>query len=341
MAETKQLDYKKIFIEILKRRRYYYIVIPVVFLLSCIYILSIPRTYISETEVVPETESGAASAGALTSLASTLGFDLSAMESTDAITPIMYPNLLKDNGFISGLLDIKVRTIDGKFEDNLFNYVYYYEKKPWWSRFKSYVINLFKSSGSASTAEFDPYRPTKKEHDAMEELRSKIVLKVDKKTGSISIQTTTQDALISKVLADSVREHLQHFITQYRTSKARKDVAYYSELVAKARVDYENSRAAYAKYADSYMHSNWTNNRSKADAMEKDAEMLYSNYTVLNSQLQAAKTKVQEKTPAFMLVKGASVPIKPSAPKRMIFVFVMTVLAFCATTLYILREIVK
>ena len=341
MSDTRRIDYKKVFIEIFKRRRYYYIVLPVVFLLSCFYILSIPRTYISETEVVPETESGAASAGALTSLASTLGFDLSAMESTDAITPIMYPNLLKDNGFISGLLDIKVKTIDGKFEDNLFNYVYYYEKKPWWDRFKSYVINLFKSGNSAATAKFDPYRPTKKEHDAMEELRSKIVLKVDKKTGSISIQTTTQDALISKVLADSVREHLQRFITEYRTSKARKDVAYYSELVEKAKKDYEKSRVTYARYADSYMHSNWANNRSKVDAMEKDAEMLYSNYTVLNSQLQAAKTKVQERTPAFMLVKGASVPIKPAAPKRMIFVFVMTMLAFCATTAYILREIVR
>ena len=93
MSETKKIDYKKVFTEILKRRKYYYKVLPVVFLLSCFYILSIPRTYVSETEVVPETESGAASAGALTSLASTLGFDLSAMESTDAITPIMYPNL--------------------------------------------------------------------------------------------------------------------------------------------------------------------------------------------------------------------------------------------------------
>ena len=71
MSDTRRIDYKKVFIEILKRRRYYYIVLPVVFLLSCFYILSIPRTYISETEVVPETESGAASAGALTSLAST------------------------------------------------------------------------------------------------------------------------------------------------------------------------------------------------------------------------------------------------------------------------------
>jgi hypothetical protein len=40
-------------------------------------------------------------------------------------------------------------------------------------------------------------------------------------------------------------------------------------------------------------------------------------------------------------VKGASVPIKPAAPKRMIFVLVMTMLAFCATTAYILREIVR
>jgi hypothetical protein len=42
-----------------------------------------------------------------------------------------------------------------------------------------------------------------------------------------------------------------------------------------------------------------------------------------------------------MLVKGASVPLKPSGPKRMIFVLVMTILAFCGTTIYVLRDIIS
>ena len=341
MSEVKKIDYKRVFKEILNRRKCYYKVLPTVFILSCLFIICIPRTYTSDTEVVPETESGASSAGGLASLASTLGFDFSAIESTDAITPIMYPNLLKDNGFISDLLKIRVRTLDGKIEDTLFNYVYYHEKGPWWSIVQSYIINLFKSSENGTGREMDPYAPTKKEFDAMEKLRGHIKLKVDKKTGSIYIETTTQDALVSKVLADSVREHLQRFIIKYRTKKASNDVKYYSDLVVKAKIDYEESRKAYSRFADRNMNSNWKEIASKSDAMEKDAEMLYNNYSILNTQLPASKAKLQERTPAFMLVKGASVPLKPSGPKRMIFVLVMTILAFCGTTIYVLRDIIS
>jgi uncharacterized protein involved in exopolysaccharide biosynthesis len=52
----------------------------------------------------------------------------------------------------------------------------------------------------------------------------------------------------------------------------------------------------------------------------------------------AAKAKIQERTPAFTVIKGASVPVKPSKPKRMVFVALMLILGFCFTSLYILSE---
>jgi len=50
---------------------------------------------------------------------------------------------------------------------------------------------------------------------------------------------------------------------------------------------------------------------------------------------------VQERTPAFTLLKGASVPIKPSGPKRMIFVIGMVILAFFGTIGWILKDELK
>ena len=64
-------------------------------------------------------------------------------------------------------------------------------------------------------------------------------------------------------------------------------------------------------------------------------QLKYNTYTALNNQLQAAKAKVQERTPAFTVIKGADVPVKPSKPKRVIFVLAMTFLAFIGTGLYI------
>ena len=56
-------------------------------------------------------------------------------------------------------------------------------------------------------------------------------------------------------------------------------------------------------------------------------QLKYTTYTTLNTQLQASKVKVQEKTPAFTVLKGADVPLKPAGPKRMRFVILMLFLA--------------
>lgn len=58
----------------------------------------------------------------------------------------------------------------------------------------------------------------------------------------------------------------------------------------------------------------------------------------MSTQYQDAKARVQERTPAFTILKGASVPIKPTGPKRMLFVLAMTLLAFFVLTLWSVRE---
>jgi uncharacterized protein involved in exopolysaccharide biosynthesis len=58
----------------------------------------------------------------------------------------------------------------------------------------------------------------------------------------------------------------------------------------------------------------------------------------LSTQLQAAKAKVQERTPAFTIIQGAAVPVKPTGPKRMLFVIGMVFLAFIGTAFHVVRK---
>ena len=51
-----------------------------------------------------------------------------------------------------------------------------------------------------------------------------------------------------------------------------------------------------------------------------------------------ARAKLQEKTPSFTTLIGATVPIKPAGPKRMLFVAFMLVLATLSYAIYILRD---
>jgi uncharacterized protein involved in exopolysaccharide biosynthesis len=54
--------------------------------------------------------------------------------------------------------------------------------------------------------------------------------------------------------------------------------------------------------------------------------------------LEAAKAKVQDRTPAFTIIEGAAVPVKPAGPKRMIFVIGMMFLTFIGTAFYITKK---
>ena len=131
---------------------------------------------------------------------------------------------------------------------------------------------------------------------------------------------------------------LQNFITDYRTRKARVDVDYYQKLTNEAKKDYEAIREKYVNSADANTDVILESVRAKVEDMENEMQLKYDAYTTLDKQLQAAKAKVQERTPAFTMIKGSSVPIKPAGPKRMIFVAGMIFLSFICTAFYLVRK---
>lgn len=338
----KAVDYRKVFSEIRKRKKLYLITLSITLVVSSLYIICIPREYTSSTEMAPETEGPTTgSTSALGSLASTFGLDLSNMQSTDAITPLLYPDLMKDNGFVASFFSVKVQTQDGKIKTDYYTYLKKYQKMPWWTRAFGGLQGLFKHrQPTGPSRKFDPYHPTKEQDGIIEHIRNDISLTVDKKTGSISIQITSQDPLICKTLADSARERLQQFITNYRTEKARKDLDYYKKLTADAKAKYEQERQLYGSYSDANADLILQSYKSKQEDIENEMQLRYNTYSTLNTQLQAAMAKVQERTPAFTLIQGATVPVKPDKPKRMTFVLTMLILAFLGTSIYVLRDII-
>ena len=69
--------------------------------------------------------------------------------------------------------------------------------------------------------------------------------------------------------------------------------------------------------------------------------MKFQTYTTLTPMYQQALGKVQERTPAFTILKGAEMPLKAAKPKRMIFVIGMVLLAFVCVSIYIMKDILK
>lgn len=339
---VKRVDYWKVLAEIKKRRKLYFKVVPVVFVLACLYILCVPRTYQTDTEMIPESSGDLNSgSGTLSSLASTFGFDMSSMESSDAITPMLYPDLMSDNGFVTSLFNIKVKTADGEINTDYFTFLAKHQKAAWWNKAKSWVIKMLKpKKKGGGDGKLDPYNLPQNISDIAKQVSSEISIKVDKKTGAITISTTSQDPLVCKIIADSVRSRLEDFITEYRTKKAKRDYEYYKKLTADAHAEYLRQREAYANFADANEGLVLQSYRSKLEELENEMQLKFNAYTTMSAQMEAARAKVLAKTPVFTLIKGAAVPNKASAPKRMVFVMMMTILAVVGVSLYILRDIV-
>jgi len=114
--EVAVIDLRLIFQKIREHKLLYIIVLPIAFILSVFIILCVPRYYSTDTKLAPEVENGGSS-GAIGSLASSLGFDMSQIKSSDAITPLLYPELMEDNKFI----------VDYRYiVDNILQYSYIY-----------------------------------------------------------------------------------------------------------------------------------------------------------------------------------------------------------------------
>ena len=119
------------------------------------------------------------------------------------------------------------------------------------------------------------------------------------------------------------------------------DEQYYKKLLDEAKQDYERARRLYGSYADANTDVTLESFRAKQEDLENDMQLKFNTYSTLMTQYQAAKAKVQERTPAFTVVKGAAVPVKPTGPKRMLFVLGMVILAFFGTIAYLLKEDIK
>lgn len=347
--ETEYFDLHEVLERMSRHRHLYYKVLTVVFVVTCALVLCVPRTYTTEAKLVPEVEQNSLG-GALGDMASMIGFDIAGSQTSDAITPLLYPDLMEDNGFVSSLFNVRVKS-NRKGEEPVdatyYHYMRYMQKRPFWSAalqtIKRYVIptDTGAEGPDAGTSAYNPYRVTKRDEALMEKIRKDIVIGIDRRTAVITIKTRAQDPYICQQLADSVMVRLQDFITRYRTNKARGDRDYYRQLVREAKEAYAEARRAYSTYEDANRGAFSSTVLSQIEELRNEMQLKYNNYTAYQTQFLAAEAKVQQRTPAFTILKDAAVPNKASSPKRMLIVLAMLFLAFLFTTLWLIKDDVK
>ena len=310
---------------------------------------SIPKEYTVTVKLAPEIQGGKTSLGGLSSLASMAGINVGSMNSADAMSPELYPDIVQSVPFMTELFDVEVADRKGLTAMPLRAYVSEELRSPWWSAvvaapFKAlgWFMGLFRAEEPANEGPVDPFRLTKEDSEVVKSLQERIAASVDKKTMVVSLSVTMQDPLIAATLTDTVMQNLQNHITQYRTDKARHDLEFTQRLFDEAQGKYYAAQQRYAQYMDQNQSLSRRSFRTEEERLQNEMSLAYSLYNQTAQQLQLARAKVQESTPVYAVVQPATVPLMPSKPSKMMILVGCVFLAGAAAAAWVLvgKEII-
>lgn len=327
MKENNRIDFQDFFNQVWALRMTFFKVWALVFVLSAVWIFSLPRYYRCEVKLAPENSSKSGSS--LAGLASSFGINLGDKDNSDAISPTLYPELFTSPEFLVDVLGIEVTTDDARVTTDYYAYLKYHQKHGWIVQPILDLIDGFSApTDTIHAADLNPFYLSRKDYQLIKNLLpQKLKCNISKKNDVITISVEDQDKLVSATLADSIRVRLQAHIIEYRTVKTRQDMMYYKHLADSAQVEYELAIEAYGNFLDRNKHVALKTTVEKGKQLSNDLDTKLRQYNLLNTQYMSMRAKVQEATPAFTLLTSASVPQKPAGPKRLFFVLGMLILS--------------
>lgn len=348
-TEKQEIDLIELTQKVWTERKLLFKACGIALFMGLIVAFSIPKEYTTEVTLAPE--SSGKSIGGIGSLAALAGLDIdNAMPGEDALSPELYPDIIKSTPFLLELFDVKVKSQYNGIDTTLFVYLDEYQRSSWMSVVLSspfsalkWMKSLFQDAPQKREGKTNPFHLTPNEAKIAETLSDRIKVSIDKKTGITTLGVTMQDPLISASLTDTVMRSLQNYITDYRTNKARHDLAFTEKLYKEAKAKYEEMQKKYTSFADANQNIILLSYRAEQERLKNEVDLAYTVYTQVSGQLQMARAKVQEITPVYTVVQPATVPLRASKPKKIVILigFVFFAGIGCISWILFLKDAVR
>ncbi len=302
--------------------------------------LCTPKAFTSDVVLAPELSAGGLGvSGSLADMAASFGIDLgNTSKSMDAIYPEIYPEILSSYDFLSKLFTVPVRLKDDNTERTYIDHLKLDTKTPFWQYPKIWLNNMLKPKDTygADGGEPDPFRMSRDDFELCKSISKSIGCLIDKKTSVITITVTDQDPLVAAIIVDTLQQRLQNYITDYRTKKARIDYDYYSKLHAEAKAKYQAAQTAYADFCDVNKNIQLERFIAKRDELENDMQTAFTLMNQMTIQMQSAMARVQERTPAYTIIRSAKMPYRASSTPRFVILLFTIFLFGVADAMWVL-----
>lgn len=342
IAEEKEIDLLALANKIWVNKTFILKALGVGLFIGLIVAFSIPKEYTTTVILTPESKS--TTSGNMGSLAALAGINLNSAVGEDALaSPELYPSVINSTPFLRGLLDIKVTDSKKNIDMTLYSYMSDYQSAAWWGyilKAPGLLKGLFASEkkglndGNKSNSRFI----SEEDQGVLSNLADRIIIGSDKKTGVTTIEVMMQSPEISAYLADTITSYLQSYIIDYRTQKARKDLAYSEKLYEESKADYYKTQATLAAYIDGNMNVVSAKYRTTQERLQNEASLAYTVYNQMAQQLQLAKVKVQDTTPVFTVIQPAVEPLFPAKPSKKLIIIFTLFLSCTSAIFWILKK---
>lgn len=342
ISTEKEIDLLALGKKIWLNKKFILKVVGIGLIFGLVVAFSIPKEYTTTVILTPESKS--TMAGNMGSLAALAGINLNSAIGEDALaSPELYPSVINSTPFLKGLLGIPVTDSKINIDTTLYSYISDYQSETWWNyilKAPGFLKTLFSSekddlnNDNKSNERFI----SEKDYSVLNNLANRILINSNKKTGETTIDVTMQSPEISAYLADTITSYLQSYIIDYRTQKARKDLAYSEMLYEESKANYYKTQTALAAYIDGNINIVSAKYRTTQERLQNEANLAYGVYNQMAQQLQMAKVKVQNTTPVFTVIQPAVEPLLPSKPSKKMIIAGVLFLSLLGASIWSIRK---
>lgn len=338
--EEKEIDLLELIVKLWKQRKRIYKAAGYGAIIGLVVAFSLPREYTVSVTLSPE--SGKTGGSSLLGMASMLGLSDATIADADALNVSLFPEIIASTPFALELYSMQVKPEKSDTTVALHQFMEE-QSKPWWGYLFELpgkaiggMISLFLGEEPEERNIPDPFHLTKDEEKLVKAIKESMKAEADKTTGITTITVTLQDPVVTAVVADSVVNKLQQYIADYRTRKATEDFNYQEVIYNKAKAEFYSLQQEYARYVDRNQKITLQSAKIEQERMKDQYDLAYQLFQQAATQLEVFRAKIQEDKPVFAVVEPASVPLKPSAPRKVIILIGFVFLAVVGSGAWIL-----
>lgn len=314
-----------------KGRRTILLSVLIAGLLGVLIALLSPKEYTSNTTMVPQTGSSGSKLGGLSSLAAMAGFNLDMASGSEALSPMVYPQIMNSGPFQLELMNTPFSFSEVDHPISLYDYYTNFAQPGALSVIGKYTIGLpgviikairGEDAKKESLEKNGPFSMSEDQEKVSKVLKQKVMLNIDAKQGLLTLDASFHEALLSAQVADQARELLQKYITHFKTKKSADQLAFIEERYAEKKQEFEKAQNRLARFRDQNRNMSTSVARTEEERLESEFSIAMNVYNELAKQLEQAKIQAKEETPVFSVLEPAVVPHEKTKPKKVMIVFI-------------------